>query len=466
MVTSRKQLIENWKPVLESPLVNRPDTTKDGVMAQVLQNSLDNGVFAEAKRIKAEYGLLTEEFPTNNMGTSSSTSGSGNIDTFDPILISLVRRTLPNLVAYDLCGVQPMTGPTGLIFALRSRYGNMTGNENFYNEVNTGFSSWPGANMTSNGTGSTISGGYANNTVPGGANGNLGGLPGISNNAGNSTYNFAGGMTIAGAEGLGYGNSVFPEMALSIEKTTVTAKERALKAEYSIEIAQDLKAIHGLDAEAELTNILSTEILAEINREVIRTIVVTAKVGCQSGTTTVGQFDLDADSDGRWLVEKFKGLLFRIDLEANAIAKNTRRGKGNIVLCSSNVASALVAAGVLQFTPRLDGNDLQIDDTGNTFAGILNGRYKVYIDPYATGDYLVVGYKGTSAFDAGIFYCPYIPLQLLKAIDPNTMQPKIGFKTRYGIVANPFAQGLTVGQGAILQDSNVFYNRTIIQNLM
>lgn len=472
MVKSRKELMETWNPVMNAEVFKdetkygKLDSTRAGVLAQMLENSKSMGIFEEAKRIKADHGLLTEEFPTNNMGTSSSTSGSGNIDTFDPILISLVRRTMPNLIAYDLCGVQPMTGPSGLIFALRSRYGSMTGTENFYNEVNTGYSSWPGANMTSNGAGSTISGGYANNTVPGGANGNLSGLPGISNNAGNSTYNYAGGMTTAGAEGLGYGNSVFPEMALSIEKTTVIAKERALKAEYSIELAQDLKAVHGLDAESELTNILSTEILAEINREVIRTIVVTATVGCQTGTTSVGKFDLDVDSDGRWLVEKFKGLMFRIDLEANAIAKNTRRGKGNIILCSSNVASALVAAGVLQFTPRLEGNNLLVDDTGNTFAGILNGRYKVYIDPYATGDYMVVGYKGPSAFDAGIFYCPYIPLQLLKAIDPNTLQPKLGFKTRYGMVANPFAQGATVGQGALVQDSNYFYNRTVIANLM
>jgi len=461
-----QETVKTWTPILDHKDYMPLDEQRKNAVAVLLENNKVLGINQEAYRIKQEFGLLNEEFPTNNMGASSSTSGTGNIDTFDPILISLVRRTMPNLIAYDLCGVQPMTGPTGLIFALRSRYGNMTGTENFYNEVNTGWSAWPGANMTSNGAGSTISGGYANNTVPGGANGNLSGVPGISNNAGNSTYNYAGGMTTAGAEGLGYGNSVFPEMAISIEKTTVTARERALKAEYSIELAQDLKAVHGLDAEAELTNILTAEILAEINREVIRTIVVTATVGCQTGTTTVGKFDLDTDSDGRWLVEKFKGLMFRIDLEANAIAKNTRRGKGNIVLCSSNVASALVAAGVLQFTPRLDGNNLMVDDTGNTFAGVLNGRYKVYIDPYATGDYMVVGYKGQSAFDAGVFYCPYIPLQLLKAIDPNTLQPKIGFKTRYGMVANPFAGGLTVSQGALLQDANVFYNRTIIANLI
>lgn len=465
----KKDILEKWNGIVHHKSFEslpKLNPLQESVVAQSLENSDTMGVFAESKRIKSEYGLISEQFPTNNMGTSSSTSGSGNIDTFDPILISLVRRTTPNLIAYDLCGVQPMTGPTGIIFALRSRYGSMTGNENFYNEVDTGKSGWYGANMTSNGAASTIGAGYANNTVPGGANGNLGTVPGVSNNAGNSTYNYGGGMTTAGAEGLGYGNSVFPEMALSIEKTTVTARERALKAEYSIEIAQDLKAVHGLEIESELTNILSTEILAEINREVIRTIVVTAKTGCQTGTTTAGIFDLDTDSDGRWLVEKFKGLMFRIDLEANAIAKATRRGKGNVILCSSNVASALVAAGVLQFTPKLDGNNLLVDDTGNTFAGILNGRYKVYIDPYATGDYMVVGYKGPSAFDAGIFYCPYIPLQLLKAIDPNTMQPKIGFKTRYGMVANPMAEGLTVGQGRLVQDSNVFYARSLINNLM
>ena len=267
------------------------------------------------------------------------------------------------------------------------------------------------------------------------------------------------------AELLGYNSTTFPEMGLTIEKTIVQAKERALKAEYSIEIAQDLRAIHGLDIESELTNLLSAELLAEINREIIRTIVVTASVGAQTGTTTKGFFDLDVDSDGRWLVEKFKGMMFRFDLEANAIAKNTRRGKGNVILCSSNVAAALNAAGVLQFTPRLEQNDLQIDDTGNTFAGVLNGRFKVYIDPYCTGDYAVMGFKGANAFDAGLFYCPYVPLQLLKAVDPASMQPKLGFKTRYGVVANPFAGGTAIQQGALLQDSNLFYNRLLISNL-
>jgi hypothetical protein len=466
MTQAIEKLQEKWKEVIENPKYGKLSPVRARSLAIELENSVNEGCLTTAKRINEEFGLLKEEFPTNNMGASSSTSGTGNIDTFDPILISLMRRTAPNLIAYDLCGVQPMTGPTGLVFALRTRYGSMTGTENFYNEVNTGWSGWPGANMTSNGAGSTISGGYANNTVPGGANGNLSGVPGVSNNAGNSTYNYAGGMTTAGAEGLGYGNSVFPEMGFSIEKTTVTARERGLKAEYSIELAQDLKAVHGLDAQAELTNLLSTELLAEINREVIRTIVVAAKPGAQTGTTTAGIFDLDVDADGRWLIEKFKGLMFRLDLEANAIAKATRRGKGNVILCSSNVASALMAAGYLQYTPRLDGNNLFIDDTGNTFAGTLNNKYKVYIDPYATGDYIVMGYKGANAFEAGIFYCPYVPLQLLKAQDPNTFQPKVAFKTRYGMVSNPFAEGLTVGQGRITQDSNVFYSRTLISNIM
>ena len=452
-------LTKKWAPILEhtdlDPIKNN---YRKAVTARLLENT--KNATREAKNMGMGFGLLDEQAPTNAMGTSSSTTGSGPIDTFDPILISLVRRTMPNLIAYDICGVQPMTGPTGLIFALRSRYGSMSGTENFYNEVNTGWSSFPGANVTVTGAG------YANNTVPGGAAGNLSGLPGVSNNSGNATYNYAGGMNTTSAENLGFGTSVFPEIAISIEKTTVNAKERGLKAEYSIELAQDLRAVHGLDAESLLSDFLSAELLAEINREVVRTINVTASVGAQSGTTATGVFDLDLDSDGRWMIEKFKGLMFRLDLEANAIAKNTRRGKGNFLICSSNVASALQAAGVLQYTPKLDGNQLEIDDTGNTFAGILNGRYKVYIDPYSTGDYMTIGYKGQTAFDAGLFYCPYVPLQLLKAIDPNTLQPKIAFKTRYGMVANPFAQGATVGQGALVQDSNLFYNRIIVKNLM
>jgi hypothetical protein len=451
-------LNEKWAPVLNhEDLPKIGDSYRRNVTSRLLENQMLS--MRDARQMGVGFSLLAEEFPTNVMGTSSSVAGAGAIDTFDPVLISLVRRTMPNLIAYDICGVQPMTGPTGLIFALRSRYGSQTGTENFYNEVNTGWSTYAGANISAN------TAGYANTTVPGGAGGNLSGLPGVSNNAGNSTYNYAGGMSTAVAEGLGFGNSVFPEIAISIDKTEVKATERGLKAEYSIELAQDLRAVHGLDAESLLSDFLSAELLADINREIVRTINVTASVGCQTGTTTTGIFDLDLDSDGRWLIEKFKGLMFRLDLEANAIAKNTRRGKGNFIICSSNVASALQAAGVLQYTPRLDGNNLVVDDTGNTFVGILNGRYKVYIDPYSTGDYMTIGYKGQTAFDAGIFYCPYIPLQLLKAIDPNTMQPKIAFKTRYGVVANPFAQGLTVGYGALNQDSNVFYNRVIVKNL-
>lgn len=452
-------LTKKWGPILEHKDLSPIKTNyRKTVTARLLENT--RVAQSEQKRMGVGFGMLAEEFPTNVMGGSSSVSGTGSIDTFDPILISLVRRTMPNLIAYDICGVQPMTGPTGLIFALRSRYGTQTGTENFYNEVNTGWSTFPGANITANAAG------YTNSTSVGGAAGNLSGLPGVSNNAGNATYNYAGGMSTAVAEGLGYGNTVFPELAISIEKTEVVAKERGLKAEYSIELAQDLRAVHGLDAESLLSDFLSTELLAEINREVVRAINVTASVGAQAGTTTTGVFDLDLDSDGRWMIEKFKGLMFRLDLEANAIAKNTRRGKGNFLICSSNVASALMAAGVLQFTPKLDGNNLEIDDTGNTFAGILNGKYKVYIDPYSTGDYMTLGYKGQTAFDAGIFYCPYVPLQLLKAIDPNTLQPKIAFKTRYGMVANPFAQGLTVGQGALVQDSNLFYNRVLVRNLL
>ena len=458
-------LTEKWNPILEhKDLPPIKGNYRKTVTARLLENTRD--MLREARQMGMNFGLLAEEFPTNVMGASSSSTGTGPIDTFDPILISLVRRTMPNLIAYDICGVQPMTGPTGLIFALRSRYGTQAGTENFYNEVNTGWSSFPGANLASGGNSAAVAAGYANNTVPGGAAGNLSGLPGVSLNASGNTYNYAGGMNTASGEGLGYGNSVFPEIAISIEKTTVNAKERGLKAEYSIELAQDLRAVHGLDAESLLSDFLSAELLAEINREVVRTINVTASVGCQAGTTSTGIFDLDLDSDGRWMIEKFKGLMFRMDLEANAIAKNTRRGKGNFAITSSNVASALQAAGVLQFTPRLDGNQLEIDDTGNTFVGVLNGRYKIFIDPYSTGDYMTLGFKGMTAFDAGLFYCPYVPLQLLKAIDPNTLQPKIAFKTRYGMVANPFAQGLTVGQGALVQDTNLFYNRVIVRNLM
>ena len=417
---SNYDVLQNkWQPIIEhADLPDIGDSHKKAVTAVCLENT--------EKSLKEDQGFgpasLLEAAPTNATGSS--------IDNYDPVLISLVRRAMPNLVAYDLVGVQPMTGPTGLIFAMRSRYTSQSGDEAFYNEANTGFSTQVDD---------------VANTAPGGAEaGNVGTQP-----TGNSTsYNFAGGMTTAKAEALGdSGSNAFAEMAFSIEKISVTAESRALKAEYSMELAQDLKAIHGLDAETELANILSTEILAEINREIVRTVNLVAVDGAQQNVATAGSFDLDVDSNGRWMVEKFKGLMFQIEREANEIARGTRRGKGNIMLCSSDVASALQMAGVLDYTPALNSNNLQIDDTGNTFAGVLNGRIKVYIDPYFAPSsgihYMTVGYKGSSAFDAGLFYCPYVPLQMVRAVGEDTFQPKIGFKTRYGVVENPFARGTT-----------------------
>jgi hypothetical protein len=379
-----------------------------------------------------------------------STNLAGGALNYDPVLISLVRRAMPNLIAYDICGVQPMTGPTGLIFALRPQYTSQSGNDAFYNEANTGHT--------------TINAG--NNSL-GQSGNNVGTVPAATNAA----YNFASGMSTAQAEMLGTtSNTEFAQMAFSIDKVTVTAKSRALKAEYSIELAQDLKAIHGLDAETELSSILSAEILAEINREVVRTIGLTASSGA-TDTTTAGTFDLDVDSNGRWSVEKFKGLMFQIERESNAIAKATRRGKGNIIICSSDVASALQMAGVLDYAPALNSNNLQVDDTGNTFAGVLNGRTRVYIDPYAGGNYVVCGYKGSSAFDAGVFYCPYVPLQMVRAVGQDSFQPKIGFKTRYGMVANPFSTGIinaaaATNGGDLTADANVFYRRFLVSNII
>jgi hypothetical protein len=377
---------------------------------------------------------------------------------------------MPNLVAYDLAGVQPMNGPTGLIFAMRSRYANMTGAEALFNEPNTAFSS-------TNQTAAGLTDGFSDGTVGFGTTGGTG-LTGATNPAAlnpegsqtATTYPVGQGMRTDDAEDLGNGASnQFNEMAFSIEKVTVTAKSRALKAEYSLELAQDLKAIHGLNAEAELANILSTEILAEINREVIRTIYKVAESGAQTNVATAGAFDLDVDSNGRWSVEKFKGLIFQIERDANAIAQRTRRGKGNMVLCSADVASALTMAGVLDYTPALNAN-LNVDDTGNTFAGVLAGKYRVYIDPYAANlaadQYYVVGYKGSSPYDAGLFYCPYVPLQMVRAVGQDTFQPKIGFKTRYGIVANPFAEGTTAGLGRLQVNANRYYRRVKVQNLM
>jgi len=445
-----EEIQQKWAPVLNHDDLPKIESAhKRSVVATLLENT--ERALMEASGQAPGSQMLTESpIPVNN----GVAGGAGNVSTFDPVLISLVRRAMPNLIAYDICGVQPMTGPTGLIFAMRSQYANttaMTG-ENFYNEVNTAYSS-------------VVSGA---NTL---GQKHVGGVPGstsqTSNLASSGVYNFGSGMSTAQAEALGTtSNTAFPQMGFSIDKVTVTAKSRALKAEYTMELAQDLKAIHGLDAETELSNILTGEILAEINREVVRTINITATQGASSGTTTAGVFDLDVDANGRWSVEKFKGLMFQIEREANAIAKATRRGKGNIIICSSDVASALQMAGVLDYTPALNSNNLQIDDTGNTFAGVLNGRMKVYIDPYATGNYMTIGYKGSSAFDAGLFYCPYVPLQMVRAVDQDSFAPKIGFKTRYGMVANPFAEGLTLGAGALTKDSNVYYRRIIVENLL
>jgi hypothetical protein len=440
----QEDIQRKWEPILAHPdLAPIKDTHRRSVTAVVLENT--EKALREANQYVPQ--TLTEAAPANATGA--------DIDTFDPVLISLVRRAMPNLIAYDICGVQPMTGPTGLIFAMRSKYSTQgnSATENFYNEVNTSFSSVvSGANTL----GQKNVGTYPGNTSTG-----------TANLAETGIYNFGSGMSTAQAEALGSsGNVAFAEMAFSIEKVTVTAKSRALKAEYTMELAQDLKAIHGLDAETELSNILSAEILAEINREVVRTINVTATKGATENTTTAGRFDLDTDSNGRWSVEKFKGLMFQVEREANQIAKATRRGKGNIIICSSDVASALQMAGVLDYAPALNSNNLNVDDTGNTFAGVLNGRVRVYIDPYAGGNYMVVGYKGSSAFDAGLFYCPYVPLQMVRAVDPDSFQPKIGFKTRYGMVANPYAEGATAGLGALTKDSNVYYRRVLVDNLM
>ena len=441
-----ENLQKKWEGVLDHPdLPKISDPYRKAVTAVILEN--------QATEMQKASGMLMEATPTNSAsagGTQTGFSGSATtpVAGFDPILISLVRRSLPNLIAYDVAGVQPMTGPTGLIFAMRTRYATQGGTEAFYNEANTGFSGL-GTAQTAISAGSLPTEVFTSNASPVAA------------------------MSTGRAEALGDGHAAntFQEMAFSIEKVTVTAKTRALKAEYSMELAQDLKAVHGLDAETELANILSTEILAEINREVIRTIYGVAKIGCQVGTTTAGKFDLDTDSNGRWMVEKVKGLAFQIEREANTIAKTTRRGKGNIMICSSDVASALAMAGILDYQSALAGQvNLTVDDTGNTFAGTLFGRIKVYIDPYAptssSTEFAVIGYKGSNAYDAGMFYCPYVPLQMVRAVDTGTFQPKIGFKTRYGLVANPFAEGTNVGAGALTAQSNFYYRAFQIANLM
>jgi len=430
---SRQDLVKKWAPILEHESAPK---IRDNYRKEVTAVLLENQEREMAKQREA----LFEAAPANAVGSYGDTGGFAK---FDPVMISLVRRAMPQMIAYDVCGVQPMTQPTGLIFAMKSRYSTQGGTEALFNEADTDFA----------GTG-THSGAY-----------DFGG----SETTGT-------GLATSDGERLGQGgvgDGSFGAMAFSIEKTSVTAKTRALKAEYSIELAQDMKSVHGLDAEGELSNILSTEILAEINREVIRTIYQTAKPGAQVGVTTAGTFDLDTDSNGRWSVEKFKGLMFQIEREANAIGQQTRRGRGNVIITSADVASALAMAGVLDYSSGLSGkNDLTVDDTSTTFAGVLNGKYKVYVDPYTSNvsstQFFVVGYKGASAFDAGLFYCPYVPLQMVRAVDPNSFQPKIGFKTRYGLVANPFVNldDGTSGQDNLTADVNYYYRRVKVTNLM
>ena len=414
-MTTRPELLQKWAPILESadaPSIK--DQYRKSVTAQLLENQ--EKAMAQSAQALFETSSIVNQGGGSIAGGGANAAGSG-VDGYDPVLIALVRRAAPQMIAYDICGVQPMTQPTGLIFAMKARYNNQGDDEALFNEADTGFS----------GTGSH----------PAGV-----------------------GMSTANAEDLGE-NVDFGQMAFSIERTSVVAKTRALRAEYTVELAQDLKAVHGLDAEAELSNILSTEIAQEINREVVRTVYSAAKQGAANGTAVQGTFNLDVDSNGRWSVEKFKGLMFQIEREANLIAKETRRGRGNFIITSSDVASALAMAGVLDYAPALS-TGLNVDESSSTFAGVLNGKYKVYVDPYfsttAADQFFVVGYKGTSAYDAGMFYCPYVPLEKVRAVDPATFQPKIGFKTRYGMVANPFTS-LSSGQ-------NVYYRKVTVTNLM
>ena len=445
-----EQLVKKWQPVLEHPeLPKVTDTYKRAVTAVILEN--------QEKALREDRAFISESAPINS-------TNSSYVQNWDPILISLVRRAMPNLIAYDICGVQPMTGPTGLIFAMRSKYQSQAGSEALFDAADTHYSGTNAAGSSSSGYSGSQSGTN----------------PAVLNDSPAGTYTSGSAMSTARAEALGDASTnAFAQMAFSIEKSTVTAKSRALKAEYTMELAQDLKAIHGLDAETELANILSAEILAEINREVVRTIYINAEKGASANTgtintTTEGIFDLDTDSNGRWSVERFKGLMFQVEREANTIALRTRRGKGNILITSSDVASALQMAGVLDYATSLN-NNLQVDDTGNTFAGVLNGRYKVYIDPYSANQsatqYFIVGYRGTSQYDAGLFYCPYVPLQMVRAVGQDNFQPKIGFKTRYGLQANPFAEvgansSSAVNNGAGNANANRYYRRVEVKNLM
>jgi hypothetical protein len=428
---------QKWQPILEhADIPEIKDNYRKSVTAVLLENQ-EKAMREE----RAAFGMVNE--------TAANATGAG-IDTFDPVLISLVRRSMPNLMAYDVAGVQPMSGPTGLIFAMKSRYGTQGGDEALFDEANTAFSGAGTHDGRSDSLGVAGTGGVGSDSDA---------------NTVDDSFAVGTGMATSAAEALGNTGNAFGEMAFSIEKTSVTAKSRALKAEYTMELAQDLKAIHGLDAESELANILSAEILAEINREVIRTINSKAKLGAATSNTAVnGVFDVDGDSDGRWSVEKFKGLIMQIEREANTIARETRRGKGNFIICSSDVASALAAAGMLDYTPALAAN-LNVDDTGNTFAGVLNGRTKVYIDPYATQDYVTVGYRGTNPYDAGLFYAPYVPLTMVRAVGEEDFQPRIGFKTRYGMVANPFAGG--AGSSETGTDrANQYYRIFAVTNIL
>ncbi|AFB17608.1 major capsid protein [Synechococcus phage S-RIM8 A.HR3] len=461
---SLQQLQEKWAPVLNhDALPEIKDSHKRGVVAQLLEN--------QERALTEESRMLSETLATAGTGGFGAGADAPNAG-FDPVLISLIRRSMPQLIAYDVAGVQPMTGPTGLIFAMRTQYGSerdpSSGDyrEAMFNEPNAGFSGGPGTGLAN-----------YDPTASGATNDAEGTNPRLLNDSPQGTYELTGdaqGMNTATAEALSDAatGTAFREMGFSIEKVSVTAKSRALKAEYSLELAQDLKAIHGLDAEQELANILSTEILAEINREVVRTIYTNAVAGAQNNTAAPGIFDLDVDSNGRWSVEKFKGLLFQIERDANAIGHETRRGKGNILICSADVASALGMAGVLDYTPALAGNNglTGVDDTSSTLVGTLNGKIKVYVDPYSANvadkHFYVAGYKGTSAYDAGLFYCPYVPLQQVRAINPDTFTPKIGFKTRYGMVANPFARGLAQGSGVLAANTNRYYRRVQVANLM
>lgn len=444
-VISYDKLVEKWAPVLnEESAGTIQDSHRKAVTAAILENQ---------EIALREEGMLQEAAPGNATGAAAN---------WNPVLIALVRRAMPNLMAYDICGVQPMSGPTGLIFAMKSRFdgGSTSNTEALFNEADTTHSGdSSGTHDTTNGPSGLI-----------GKDATAGNVAGDSSiDSERNTSGFGGAMSTGDAEGLGSTgdgpSSSFKEMGFTIEKSTVTAKSRALKAEYSLELAQDLKAIHGLDAETELANILSTEILAEINREVVRTINSQAKTGAlQTNTAINGIFDVQTDADGRWSVEKFKGLILQIEREANVIAKETRRGKGNFMICSSDVASALSASGMLDYAPAMN-TSLNVDDTGNTFAGVLNGRMRVYIDPYAVGDYINVGYKGTNPYDAGVFYCPYVPLTMVRAIGEDTFQPKIGFKTRYGMASNPFV-GSTPADGLATAKTNQYYRIFRVDNIL